>query len=216
MVGKVQMAEFEAFDTNNAEIVLERRKKDRQMSVFRLAKIESGVAEGWGFIKNISNSGVMIEIHPSLALEQTVRVALTDDMGLTASIRWRKGAFVGMQFCRDINATELLANLTIHNKSKPARLPRVQMSCSIIMRIGSNILKAEICDISPGGARINSRYMCEIGNRLTLMVPELGNIAGTVRWQKGHEIGIKFQERVSVPQITDWIANHYTKEKICQ
>lgn len=216
MVGEVQMAEFEAFDINNEEIDLERRQKDRQMSVFRLAKIESGVAEGWGFIKNISNSGVMLEIHPSFELGETARVALTDEMELVGTIRWRKGPLVGMQFCSDINATELLANLVIHNKYKPARLPRVQMTRSIMMRIGSSIVKAEICDISPGGARINARYMCEVGNRLTLMVPELGDVAGTVRWQKDQQIGIKFQERVSVPQITDWIANHYTKEKTCQ
>lgn len=201
------------FDHSNEIIGPDRRKADRQITIFRLAKIESGVAEGWGFIKNISSSGIMIEIHPSFELGHTTTVAFTDDLELLGSVRWRKGALVGVQFCSDINVAELLANLTIHNKHQPARLPRVRMTRSIILRIGSAVVKAEICDISPAGIRINTHYQCQIGNRLTLLVPELGDLAGTVRWQKGTEIGIKFQERVSVPQITDWLANHYTKQK---
>lgn len=201
------------FDHSNGNFGPERRKKDRQITIFRLAKIGSGTAEGWGFIKNISSSGVMIEIHPSFELSDTTTVALTDDLQLIGNVRWRKGALVGMQFSDEINVTELLANLTVHNKCQPARLPRVRMTRPISLRIGSTLVKAEIFDISPAGIRINSHYQCQIGNRLTLMVPELGNIAGTVRWQKGTEIGIKFQDRISVPQITDWLANHYNMEK---
>jgi len=201
------------FDHSNEKFRSERRKSDRQIAIFRLAKIGSGVAEGWGFIKNISSSGVMIEIHPNFELGETTTVALNDDLQLVGSVRWRKGALVGMQFSNDINVAELLANLTIHNKCQPARLPRVRMTRPISLRIGSTLAKAEIFDISPAGIRINSHYQCQIGNRLTLMVPELGNIAGMVRWQKGTEIGIKFQERVSVPQITDWLANQYNMEK---
>lgn len=212
MVGNVQAVEIEDLGTSNGEIVQERRKKERQLTVFRLAKIESGAAEGWGFIKNISSSGVMIEVHPSFDLGETVTVALTDDVALTGSIRWRKDALVGMQFQNDINVNELLASLRIHNKYQLSRLPRVYMRQAIVFRIGSTLVKAEICDISPAGIRIKADYLCEVGNRLILVVPKLGDISGTVRWQKGSEIGIKFHKRVSVPQITDWLANFYTTE----
>lgn len=213
MVGKVQTAEVEGFNNNDATIVLDRRKKSRQMAIFRLAKVESGLAEGWGFIKNISNSGVMLEIHPGFTLGDTATVALTDEVALAGEIRWRKGPLVGIQFSNDINATELLANLRIHNKSKPARLPRVRMNQSIVLRIGLTIMRGDIYDISPGGMRINTPHLCQIGSQLTLSVPALGDIIGTVRWQKNNHIGIKFQERVSVPQLTDWLANYYSTGK---
>ncbi|MEP3226836.1 MAG: PilZ domain-containing protein [Parasphingorhabdus sp.] len=189
----------------------DRRKSDRQISIFRLAKIQSGSAEGWGFIKNISNSGVMVEISPQFQLDGTAKVALTEDVELASHIRWRKGSLVGMQFLHDINVAELLANLTVHNKMRPSRLPRVQLSQSILIRIGSTLLRAEIRDISPGGMCVHAGYSCEIGNNLTLSVPELGELDGTVRWQKGPEIGIKFHQRVPVPQITGWLANHYAQ-----
>ncbi len=201
------------FDHSNGEISRDRREKDRQITIFRLAKVESGSAEGWGFIKNISSSGVMIEIHPSFQLGETTKVALTDDLELIGNVRWRKGALAGMQFSDDIDVTELLANLSVRNKQQPPRLPRVRTNRAIILRIGSTVMKAEICDISPGGIRINSHYRFEVGNRLTLLVPELGDIVGTVRWQKGPEIGIKFQDRISVPQITDWLASYHVKSQ---
>lgn len=212
MVGNVQAAEVESLNFGDPEISQERRKKERQLTVFRLAKIVSGAAEGWGFIKNISGSGVMIEIHPSFEMDETATVALTDDVALTATIRWRKGGLVGMQFKNEINVNELLASLRVRNKYQLSRLPRVHMQQAIVFRIGSTLVKAEICDISPAGIRINADYLCEVGNQLTLVVPKLGDITGTVRWQKGSEIGIKFHKRVSVPQITDWLANFYTKD----
>ncbi|GAA0482518.1 hypothetical protein GCM10009096_26080 [Parasphingorhabdus litoris] len=212
MVGNVQPAATEALNFGNAKAPQERRKKERQLTVFRLAKITSGPAEGWGFIKNISGSGVLVEIHPSFEMDETATVALTDDVALTATIRWRKDALVGMQFKNEINVNDLLASLRVNNKYQLSRLPRVHMQQAIVFRIGSTLVKAEICDISPAGIRINADYLCEVGNQLTLVVPKLGDISGTVRWQKGSEIGIKFHKRVSVPQITDWLANFYTNE----
>lgn len=170
------------FDHISGKIDRDRRKNDRLITVFHLAKIESGAAEGWGLIKYLSSSGVMIEVHPNFELGDTARVALTDDVELIGSIRWRKGALVGM-------------------------------TQSIILRIGLTLVKAEICDISPAGTRINSRYLCQIGNQLTLLVPDLDDIIGSVRWQKVAEIGTKFQDRVSLPQITDWLASYYSKQK---
>ncbi|QTD56929.1 PilZ domain-containing protein [Parasphingorhabdus cellanae] len=215
MASESQTADLEDFGASETrDIGEDRRKSDRQITVFRLAKIQSGVAEGWGFIKNISNDGVMIEIHPGFKLDDTAKVVLTDNLELVGKVRWRKGALVGMQFSSGINVSELLATLTVRNKYQPARLPRVRMTRPVFLRIGSTLARGEICDISPAGARINTRCACQIGNRLILSVPELGEIAGTVRWQKGPEIGIKFQERVSVPQITDWLGNYYTNGTI--
>ncbi len=65
MTNDIQDAEFEIFAGNHEEVDFDRRMTNRQITIFRLAKIKSGMVEGWGFIKNISNSGVMVEIHPS-------------------------------------------------------------------------------------------------------------------------------------------------------
>lgn len=211
MINNIQDAEFEILTTNQEEIDFDRRMTDRQITIFRLAKIKSGMVEGWGFIKNISNSGVMVEIHPSFELGRTAAVALTDEVELVGSIRWRKGAVVGIQFDNVINVNELLTNLTIRNKDRPARLPRVRMKQPINLRIASKQMKAEIWDISPAGIRIKSHHLFEIGSKLTLSVPELGDISGSVIWQKNSEAGIKFQERISVPQLTVWLSAYYAK-----
>ncbi len=211
MINNIQNAEFGTSTDKQEEADFDRRTSDRQITIFRLAKIKSGMAEGWGFIKNISGNGVMVEVHPSFELGRTAAVALTDDVELTGSIRWRKGAAVGIQFDKEINVTELLANLTIQKKDRPARLPRVRMQQPINLRIGFKLVKAEIGDISPAGIRIKTRHLFEIGSKLTLSVPELGDIIGRVIWQKDSDIGIKFQERISVPQLTVWLSAYFAK-----
>lgn len=211
MTNNSQDAECEVSAGNHEEVDFDRRKTNRQITIFRLAKIKSGMVEGWGFIKNISNNGVMVEIHPSFELGRTATVALTDEVELVGSIRWRKDALTGIQFDKAINATELLTNLTIRKKDRPARLPRVRMKEHINLRIGSKLLKAEIWDISPAGIRIKTPHLFEEGSKLTLLVPELGDIIGAVIWQKNSDAGIKFQERVSVPQLTVWLSAYYAK-----
>ena len=209
MTNNIQNDRSETFTGNDDEFDSDRRTADRQITIFRLAKIRSGSAEGWGFIKNISNSGVMVEIHSTFELDGTAAVALTDEVELVGSIRWRKDGRTGIQFHNAINATELLTSLAIRNKGRPARLPRVRMKQPINLRIGCELKKAEICDITPAGIRIKTRHLFEVGSKLTLSVPELGDIVGTVIWQKNSDTGIKFQERISVPQLTVWLSAYY-------
>ena len=60
-------------------IAPERRGHDRQITIFRLAKLKSERSEGWGFIKNLSASGMMLEVHCHFDLGDTVQVILSDD-----------------------------------------------------------------------------------------------------------------------------------------
>jgi len=213
MTNNIQDAQFDILTTNQEGIDFNRRMTDGRITIFRLSKIKSGMAEGWGFIKNISNNGVMMEIHPSFELGRSAAVVLTDEVKLIGSIRWRKGTLVGLQFDNAINVNELLTNLTIRNKDRPARLPRVRMKQPINLRIASKQVKAEILDISPSGIHIKTHHLFEIGSKLTLSIPELGDIIGTVIWQKNSEAGIKFQERISVPQLTVWLSAYYAKAR---
>lgn len=210
----IENAEFQTFDSEHEEIKFDRRMNDRQIAIFRLAKVKSGLAEGWGFIKNISSSGMMIEIHPSFELDRTASITLTDDVELTGNLRWRKGALAGIQFCDAINVAALLANLMIHKKGQSARLPRVYMKQPIRLRNGSNLMDAEICDISPAGICIKTQHLFDAGSKLTLLVPELGDITGRVRWQKNSRAGISFSERISIPNLMIWLSAYFAKSKI--
>ena len=72
-------------------IAPERRGHDRQITILRLAKLKSERFEGWGFIKNLSASGMMLEVHSDFHLGATIQVILSDDNQLVGSIKWRPG-----------------------------------------------------------------------------------------------------------------------------
>jgi len=204
MVGNIESPEFQAFD---------RRMSNRQIAIIRLSKVGSSQAEGWGLIKNISSIGIMVEIHPSFEIDRTVSITLTDEVELVGSIRWRKGSLAGIQFKKAINVNELLTNLTIHKNGRSSRLPRVQMKQAINLSVASKWEAAEICNISPAGICIMTRNLFELGSETILSIPELGDITGTVRWQKSLRVGIMFSERISIAELMIWLSAYFAKVK---
>lgn len=213
MTGAIAKGEGQVFESENQEFGSDRRLSDRQIAIFRLAKIASGPAEGWGVIKNISSTGVMLEIHPSFALDRIASIALTDDVELSGSIRWKKDALVGIQLNEVINVPTLLTDLRVYKNGRPPRLPRIHMDQPTSLRTGSNWVKAQICDISPAGIRIKTHYSFEVGSELTLLVPDLGDVVGTVRWQMGPDAGIIFSQRIPISQLMVWLSAYFSKMK---
>lgn len=187
----------------------DRRSHERHISIFRLAKIRSNDVEGLAYIKNVSSNGMLLEIHEDFHLGETITVFPTEDHKLEGSVRWRKDGSVGIQFFSGINVPDLLSGNSLKQKGKLPRLPRVRMQQEIKMLVGSKLIKAEICDISPAGICIKANYVVEVGRKLTVSVPNLDDLSGIVRWQSDGRIGMAFAERIAVPQLMNWLTNYY-------
>lgn len=185
----------------------DRRSNDRQISILRLVKIKSDLAEGWGMIKNISSAGVMIEIHPDFALADRIIILFTDACELNATIRWRKKGSIGAEFDEMVDIAELLAKTVKPQNGQKSRIPRVRISSPVALKKGIMTIRAEIFDISPGGLRVKTDYDFVPGNKVTLSIPELEEISGTIRWVGEGQAGISFQDRMPITLLMTWLAN---------
>lgn len=187
----------------------ERRGHDRQITIFRLAKLKSQKSEGWGFIKNLSTTGMMLEVHSDFDLGDRVQVILSDDNQLVGNVKWRRDELAGIQFSEAVDIAEVLKMAPTTTSGKTARLPRVQMRLPIKIRLGALSIDADICDISPAGMCLKTDRIFEPGKHVTLLVPQLAEIGGTVRWQSHDRAGIAFRERLSIPDIMNWLSTYY-------
>lgn len=185
----------------------DRRTNDRQISILRLVKITSDLAEGWGMIKNISSAGVMIEIHPDFALADRINILFTEAYELAANIRWRKAGSIGAEFDQPVNIEELLAKTVKPQNGQKSRVPRVRISSPVALKKGIMTIRAEIYDISPGGLRVKTDYNFAAGNKVVLSIPELEEISGTIRWAEDGQAGIAFQDRMPITLLMAWLAN---------
>lgn len=187
----------------------DRRKQDRHIAMLRLAKIKAESGEGWGFIKNLSATGMMVEVHPNFELGDHVSALLTEDQELTGTVRWRKKALAGIEFSTPIDIAKVLAKPNGAKQGRVSRLPRIEMKHPINLYQGSRLIHANICDISPAGICVTTDFSFEIGKSLRLSVPELLDINGVVRWQSGKRVGIIFSERLPLDDLMVWLSTFY-------
>lgn len=192
----------------------DRRKQDRHIAMLRLAKIKAEAGEGWGFIKNLSATGMMVEVHPNFELGDSVAALLTEDHELTGSVRWRQKALAGIEFSKPIDVAKVLAKPNAASQGRIPRLPRIEMKHPINLYQGSRLIHANICDISPAGICVSTDFTFEIGKNLRLSVPELLDINGTVRWQSGNRVGIIFSKRLPLDDLMIWLSTFYRAAKI--
>lgn len=198
----------------NVQADEDRRKQDRHIAMLRLAKIKTETGEGWGFIKNLSATGMMVEVHPNFDLGDSVSALLTEDQELTGTVRWRKKALAGVEFSTPIDIAKVLAKPCDARKGRVSRLPRIEMKHPIHLYQGSRLIHANICDISPAGICVTTDFAFEIGKKLRLSVPDLLDINGTVRWQSGNRVGIVFSHRLPLDDLMVWLSTFYRAAKI--
>jgi hypothetical protein len=176
--------------------VEDRRKKNRHIAMLRLAKIKAASGEGWGFIKNLSATGMMVE------------------QELTGTVRWRKKALAGIEFSEPIDVAKVLTKPSESKTGRVSRLPRIEMKHPIDLYQGSQLIHGDICDISPAGICVRTEFKFENGKNLRLSVPELLDISGTVRWQAGDRVGIAFSKRLPLDDLMIWLSTFYRAAKI--
>lgn len=177
--------------------------------MLRLAKVKSGRREGWAFVRNLSASGMMLEVHSDFEMDGIVTVILTENQHLEGNIRWRQDASIGIEFDTPIDIEAMLKKTSERKDGQIARLPRVQMKHPVIIKCGVRSIQADICDISPTGVCVRADHVFETGKRLKLMVPQMPDIEGIVRWQADSRIGIAFTERLSIHNLMTWLSTYY-------
>lgn len=201
-------------DNPDATDIPERRGHYRQIATLRLAKLCSGGREGWGFIKNLSASGMMLEVYPEFELGDFVEIMVSEEKRVSGIVKWRKDGLAGLEFQNPVDIAEILKIAPISNKGKIPRLPRVHMQHPVTIRSGRVSVKADICDISPSGMCVITDHVFEPGKSLTLIVPQLADIGGAVRWQSNGRVGVVFDERLSIPSLMYWLSSYYDRSEM--
>ncbi|ASK87082.1 PilZ domain-containing protein [Sphingorhabdus sp. SMR4y] len=200
--------------TDNIVVDEDRRKQNRHIAMLRLAKIKAEAGEGWGFIKNLSATGMMVEVHPNFELGDTVSALLTEEQELSGTVRWRKEALAGVEFFSPIDVANVLTKPAETKRGRVPRLPRIEMKHPIDVFQGTRLIHGDICDISPAGICIRTEHVFEIGKDVRLSVPDLLDIIGTVRWQSGARVGIVFSRRLPLDDLMVWLSTFYQASRL--
>jgi len=214
MKNAVQLSAFSTEPIDIDQVVPDRRRQNRHIAMLRLAKIKAEFGEGWGFIKNLSATGMMVEVHSGFDLGNRISATLNEEQELSGIVRWREQSRAGVEFSEPIDVAKVLAKPDHIKSGRIPRLPRIEMQHPVNLYHGSQIIPANICDISPAGICVRTDYCFEVGKSLKLSVPELQDIQGTVRWQSGDRVGIVFSQRLPLDDMMIWLSTFHNADTI--
>jgi len=182
------------------------RSAQRIMTVFKAARVASGRADDLGLIRNMSTEGIMVETQLSLHVDDAVVIEIQSGNPIHGRVRWSRDGMTGIQLERPIDLTEALraSSAGIVDKVRPPRFDRV---VDVTLQRDGAHWSASTRNVSLSGAQIatDQSLILPKDTLVMLRVDGLGAFGGSVRWQRGKGIGIRFEHPLPLRHFQRWL-----------
>jgi len=183
-------------------------RAERTLTMLMVAKLRVREVEGLCRIRNISPGGLMLETRLAIDCGDHAEIELRQQRQVSGRIVWVRGDRAGLAFDAPEEVEALLPAKPgrasrIRREPKP-RGPRLQMDCTVEVRLPDGRAEAQLRDISQGGAKLSLPLRLRVGEQLLLLVPGLPLKLGIVRWVHG-DVGVAFAEPLSFDLLADWL-----------
>jgi hypothetical protein len=195
-----------AYQTDPSPPRLERAP--RATTLLITAKLIADGAEGLCRVRNMSATGMMIEMYMDLVQGAEVRVDLRCGWDLQARVVWTRTGVAGLAFLAPIDVKAVLARQVPQSgllRAPLPRSPRLAAPCAITVGAGKESHQACLLDISQSGARLRLPFRVAREERLVLSIPGLPAKGGVVRWTREAEAGLAFYQAIPFGLLAEWI-----------
>lgn len=195
-------------DSGLDKLPSDRRESLRHRAVMRAARLSSCIhkVEGMGIVRNISEGGMMVQSSLSFETGELVVISLLDGDRIEGEVVWQDGTEFGIKFCSWISVDAVLARSDADGGKLRPRPPRIIIDRPILLRTGSVLADARLCDISQRGAKIQFSKYLPIDCRVQISHDALRPVGGCVKWQAGEQVGLEFHRTLSIEEMTGWSA----------
>jgi len=191
---------------------VERRKSDRQITIYRTATVRVGAIHGLCLIRNISAGGLMGTVHTRLPVSASVAIEIDSDNAISGKIIWTNELMIGVQFDQPIDVNQILQRQSEDSKGRTHRMPRLNIECGARILVGGVSREVTIGDISQGGAKVEAQFL-RMGDQVAIAVYGLGTSRGVVCWSDNGNAGISFDTPIAFNQLAAWASRQGAGEK---
>lgn len=173
------------------------RTAPRFTLLIRAAKLIVPHGEFVCVIRDVSESGISLRGFHSLPSGPQLAIELQTGERHALETVWTRGAELGCRFVTDVSVHDLVA--------EAGRFPKRQLRLAIAMPIelafAGRRVHAETLNISQQGARIVSRELLAVDRQVRILAPPLPEIRARVRWRKGEEHGLVFDDTFTLAEL---------------
>jgi hypothetical protein len=189
----------------------ERRTSERYLSLLRVGSLHIGVRRELCLVRNISAGGMMIRAYSEIALGTSLSIELRQGDPINGVVRWVQNDLIGVTFDQNVDVIGLLS-LTLNGQQ--ARIPRIEVDCSAWIREGSDVQRARLLNISPGGICVEAPKPLTLDEDVVITLIGLVPAAAVVKWADRNCYGIGFNRKLPLPELVAWLREQQEKQRI--
>lgn len=157
-------------------------------------------------VRNISGGGLMARIYRPVDDGKPVRVELASGQLVAGTILWERDWVVGVAFDDAVDVEAVLAEQWVTEvEGDRRRTRRIQVECPATLKVQLRFHFGKLCDISPTGAKVQTRGVLKKTGDAMLALPDLPPLLATIRWVNGRECGVEFRERIPAEALSAWL-----------
>ena len=183
------------------EAAPDRRASQRTLTIYRLVQIESAGDRGFARCRNISDSGVRLELTMALKMGQTVEIAFSPGNILLGQVVWIVGNSCGIAFDAEADSAAVLSRSAAELHRDRARPMRLNANLPARVSFDGASSDTLVMDISQRGVKITHDGSFHRGMSVRVVLAAGAEREGVVRWTKKDMAGVYFTEPFSVDDL---------------
>ena len=157
-------------------------------------------------VRNISSGGLMCRVYRHVEQGGTCRVELASGQLYEGTILWERDWIVGVAFNEAVDVEGVLAEQWVTEvEGDRRRSRRIKVECPATLKVDLRFYFGKLCDVSPSGARVQTRGVLKKKGDAMLALPDLPPLPSTIRWINGNECGLEFREQIPADALSRWL-----------
>lgn len=187
----------------------DRRVETRQITILRIAKISSESNVQFCLVRNISSGGLMADLALPIREGEKVSVEINGGEALYGSVMWINGQAIGIGFDLPVSLDRVLSKHGSILARRTPRPPRLEVDMPAKLWIEHRGHAVQSIDISAGGAKLRFAGQAARDDLVSILIPGLKRIEGSIRWVKNGLVGIAFNQKLRFAELAEWQAQHH-------
>jgi len=184
-------------DENLPPEEVDQRATPRFTLLIRTAKLINSQGEFLCVVRDASSDGVSVRTFHRLSPERHMLLEMPNGDRHEIETVWQREGAAGFRFTKPIDTSRM-----IEGQGRFSRRPvRLRLQVPAVLIIDGRGIGAEVQNISQQGARIECRDRLAIDQKLRLEADGLPPIQAKVRWRKGEEYGLIFDDTFQFAEL---------------
>ncbi len=190
------------------------RREERHRDIFEQATVHFRRRKYQVPVINASSGGVMVEADIEPHIGEKLQIQFAECNRTSCAVRWVRGNRIGLEFdqettiiggsgIHDFIIRKLRGNeeATAEDAEAAAKANRAQRHTLIwigTVHCEHQSMPVRLRNISTDGAMLETEHPFKVGAEILLDLEEAGTAFAKVRWAKGGQIGVKFDQKFNL------------------